>query len=102
MDHENLTYWKSPKKLNGRMARWHEKLQDYNFGILHIAGKTNIPAGTLLRPSGTDIPNNNRELALLPPELFIKVANADSDDSLESKIVRTQREQRSTLKDWEK
>ncbi len=24
MDHKNLTFWKSPKKLNGRMARWHE------------------------------------------------------------------------------
>jgi len=46
-DHKNLTYWKSPKKLMGRMARWHEKLQDYNFKILHISGKTNTPADVL-------------------------------------------------------
>ncbi len=46
-DHENLTYWKSPKKLMGRTARWHEKLQDYNFKILHISGKTNTPADVL-------------------------------------------------------
>jgi hypothetical protein len=26
MDHKNLMYWKEPKKLIGRMARWHEKL----------------------------------------------------------------------------
>jgi len=47
MDHENLTYWKAPRKLTGRMARWHEKLQDYNFKIVHISGKTNTPADAL-------------------------------------------------------
>ncbi len=46
-DYENLTYWKSPKKLTGRTAHWHEKLQDYNFKILHIPGKTNTPADAL-------------------------------------------------------
>src|SRR6266851_9268033 len=25
-DHENLTYWKAPRKLMGRTARWNEKL----------------------------------------------------------------------------
>ncbi len=47
MDHENLTYWKAPRKLTGRTARWHEKLQDYNFKIVHISGKTNTPANAL-------------------------------------------------------
>jgi len=54
-DHKNLTFWKSPKKLNGRTARWHERLQDYDFRIIHITGKVNTPADALLRPSGTDI-----------------------------------------------
>jgi hypothetical protein len=35
-DHKNLTYWKSPRKLTGRTARWHKKLQDYNFRIIHV------------------------------------------------------------------
>jgi hypothetical protein len=35
-DHKNLTYWKSPRKLTGRTVRWHEKLQDYNFRIVHV------------------------------------------------------------------
>ena len=47
-DHKNLTYWKTLKKLTGRTERWHEKLQDYNFKIVHIAGKTNTPADALL------------------------------------------------------
>jgi hypothetical protein len=49
MDHKNLTYWKEPKKLTGRTARWHEKLQDYNFKIIHIAGKSNGLADALSR-----------------------------------------------------
>jgi hypothetical protein len=48
-DHKNLMYWKEPKKLTGRTARWHKKLQDYNFKILHIAGKSNGPADALSR-----------------------------------------------------
>ncbi len=54
-DHKNLTFWKSPKKLNGRMARWHKCLQDYNFRIVHITRKVNTPADTLLRPPGEDV-----------------------------------------------
>jgi len=51
-DHENLMYWKAPKKLMGRTARWHEKLQDYNFKITHIFRKTNTPADVLSWPNG--------------------------------------------------
>ena len=29
-DHANLQYWKSPKNLNRRTARWHADLQEYN------------------------------------------------------------------------
>ncbi len=49
-DHKNLTYWKSPRKLTSRTARWHKKLQDYNLKILHVAGKNNTPADALSRP----------------------------------------------------
>jgi len=100
-DHENLTYWKSPKKLNRRTARWHKKLQDYNFKITHIAGKVNTPADALSRPNGADIPSNDWEMALLPPDLFIKIADTDSNNSLESEIIRMQNEHTDTLQEWE-
>jgi hypothetical protein len=45
-NHKNLMYWKEPKKLTGRTTRWHEKLQDYTFKIVHIAGKSNGPVDT--------------------------------------------------------
>src|SRR6266853_2077875 len=49
-DHKNLTYWKSPRKLTERTVQWHEKLQDYNFKILHIAGKNNTPVDATSHP----------------------------------------------------
>ena len=84
MDHENLTYWKAPKKLMGRTACWHEKLQDYNFKILHIPGKMNTPADALSRPNGQDIQELTKEVALIPSEAFIQIFGPNSDDSLES------------------
>ena len=48
-DHENLKYFREPHKLNGQQARWYLKLQDYNFILQHIPGKTNTKADILSR-----------------------------------------------------
>jgi len=49
IDHENLKYFWEPYKLNGQQARWYLKLQDYDFILQHIPGKTNIKADVLSR-----------------------------------------------------
>ena len=46
-DHENLKYFREPHKLNGQQARWYLKLQDYNFTLKYIPGKTNTKADIL-------------------------------------------------------
>ena len=46
-DHENLKYFREPHKLNRQQARWYLKLQDYNFTLKHIPGKTNTKADIL-------------------------------------------------------
>ncbi len=74
----------------GRMAHWHEKLQDYNFKIIHILGKTNTPADVLSQPNGQDIQESTKEMSLIPPEAFLRIFGPDSDDSLESWIVEGQ------------
>ncbi len=71
------------------MAQWHKQLQDYNFRIIHIAGKTNTPADALSRPPGMDVVEDSQEMALLPPELFLNMFGVDSDGSLEHQIVLT-------------
>jgi len=73
----------------GRTVRWHEKLQDYNFKILHISGKNNTPADTLSRPGDKEREVEERQLLLLPQEAFLNLAEAGSLDSLEGLIVDT-------------
>ena len=48
-DHKNRKYFKEPYKLNGQQARWYLKLQDYNFILRHILGKTNTKVDILSR-----------------------------------------------------
>ncbi len=99
-DHKNLTFWKSPKKLNGRTARWHKQLQDYDFRIVHIAGKINTPADALSRLPGSEVTEDSCKVVLLPPEVFLNVFGVDSDGSLEHQIVLTQRTVSDVMEQW--
>ena len=82
-DYANLQYWKSPKNLNRHMARWHADLQEYDFNILYIPGKTNIPPDVLSRLPGTDKgENDNKEIVVLPPEKFT-IATAPTQPLIE-------------------
>jgi len=70
-DHANLQYWKSPKNRNWRTARWHADLQEYNFDILYIPGKTNIPPDALSRLPGVDQgKEDNQQITVLPAQKF--------------------------------
>src|SRR6266851_5353867 len=92
MDHKNLTYWKSPRKLTSRTAWWHKKLQDYNFKILHMAGKNNTPANALSHPCNGEQEMGERQLLLLPESAFLNLAKAGDPTSLEGLISTTQRQ----------
>jgi hypothetical protein len=108
-DHANLQYWKAPKNLNRRTARWHADLQEYDYEIKHIPGSTNIPADALLRPPGVDKgEEDNQNVTIIPPEKFqalvaairgtaIRVADEDSDGSLEQWIMKVQNDYAKTL-----
>ena len=95
-------YWKAPRKLTGRTAWWHKKLQDYNFKIVHIPGKTNTPADALSRPNGQDVQESTKEMLLIPPEAFLRIFRPDSDGSLESWIVDRQKRHEKEMKEWAK
>src|SRR5713101_1627053 len=84
----------------GRTAQWHKKLQDYNFKIVHISGKSNTPADALSRPNGQDIQESNKETSLLPPEAFLRIFRLGSDDSFESRIVGGQKQHRKKMVEW--
>jgi Integrase zinc binding domain len=68
------------------MARWHADLQDYNYEIQHIPGKTNIPPDVLSRPPRADQGNDdNQEITILPPDKFINTTTTRKTDPTEER-----------------
>ena len=99
-DHANLLYWKSPRKLNRRTAQWHTELQDYNFQIIHIPGKSHVLADMLSRPPGVDQgEEDNTNVTMIPESSFIRVFTED-DMHLEKQVERSQNKHAMILDNW--
>ena len=82
-DHANLQYWKSPRNLNRRTARWHADLQDYDFVLQHIPGKTNTLPDLLSRlPTDDDGKGDNKDVVMLPPERLMTAATCPPGKTL--------------------
>ena len=75
-DYENLKYFREPHKLNGRQARWYLKLQDYDFKLKHIPGKTNTKADILSRKDQVDTKEDNKDVQLLKNDIWARKTTA--------------------------
>ena len=75
-DHENLKYFREPHKLNRRQARWYLKLQDYDFKLKHIPGKTNTKADILSRKDQVNTKEDNKDIQLLKNEIWARKTTA--------------------------
>ena len=64
-------YFKELHKLNGWQARWYLKLQDYNFILWHIPGKTNMKEDILSRREKVDMKKDNQDIQMLEEELWV-------------------------------
>lgn len=58
-DHDSLKYMKTMPELKGRLARWVEKMQEFDFKIEHVPGKTNIVADALSRRADYVVQKNS-------------------------------------------
>jgi len=71
-DHANLAYWKEPRDLNRRTARWHGFLQDYWFDIQLTPGKRNTAADFLSRHPKVDKgESDNHQVTIFPASKFV-------------------------------
>src|SRR5258708_7090847 len=89
-DHANLQYWKAPKNLNRRMARWHADLQEYDFEIHYIPGKTNTGPDILSRPLNVDQGReDNQGITILPPTTFVNQATLSQPTEMSKRDLMT-------------
>ena len=101
-DHANLTFWKNPKSVNRRVARWFAILQDYNLQIKHVPGKLHAAADMLSRPPSEDKgEKDNADLTLLPPQIFVRTTDSPWDQLLQD-IIETQHRHRPLMEDWKR
>ena len=71
-DHKNLKYFRKSHKLNRKQARWYLKLQDYNFILQHIPGKTNTKTDILSRKDQVNTKDDNKDVQVLKKELWTR------------------------------
>ena len=82
------------------MAKWFTEIQDYNLVIKHVPGKIHTAPDMLSRPPGADQgKQDNMDIVLLPPSLFIATAKAQ-DDMLKVKVKETQQKQKTEMELW--
>ena len=102
-DHANLTYWKTPRTINRRVARWFTELQDYNLIIKHVPGKIHAAADMLSRPPGVDKgEDDNTDITLLPEPVFVRLADEPDPKwiSIEEQVQQEQQRQPQLMKEW--
>ena len=103
-DHTNLTFWKNPKKVNRRVARWFATLQDYNLTIKHVPGKLHSAPDLLSHPPGADKgQDDNTDLTLLPKELFARLSSTETKEhDWDALVAQAQAGQPKLIASWKR
>src|SRR3954465_14747399 len=60
-DHQNLTYFRKPQKLNRKQARWVTELAQFNFMLKRQPGHLNSKVDLLSRCTDHDMGQNNSQ-----------------------------------------
>ena len=81
-DHKNLSYFKQPHKLSQWQAQWMLFLQDFDLIFLATPGSQMGSANTLSHKDEVDTSNDNQNVILLPPTLFIKAIDIALTDKI--------------------
>jgi hypothetical protein len=89
-DHKNLTYFCTAQKLNRQQARWSLLLSLYDMKLVHIPGSQMVQSDALswranLHP---DEDNDNKDMTLLPDDLFMKVINTKTHSLLATALMK--------------
>ena len=91
-DHQNLTFFREPHKINRRQARWYNELQQFNFTLVHKKGSQMGKADLLSRRADLDGgEKDNENVTVLKSEWFARAITVEAlDDDFIRRIRQTQ------------
>jgi hypothetical protein len=88
-DHKNLQYYRQPHRISRRVARYLPRLADYNFILTHQPGNINKADALSRRPDHHTGDNDNDDILVLPPSLFVDAITSSSlDDRVRTHQLR--------------
>jgi hypothetical protein len=96
-DHKNLEYYRHPRHINRRVARYIPQLADYDFILVHFPGTANKSDALSRRPDYPQGSEDNDNITVLPPHLFARAATFSSVDD---RTRACQLRQPDLLKKW--
>ena len=78
-NHKNLTFYRTPQKLNRRQARWQLFLSEFEFELIHVPGnRMAVPDALSRRPDlCPEEDNDNEDQIMLPEEVFVKTMDVE-------------------------
>ena len=91
-DHKNLTYWRSPQKLNRRQARWHLFVSEFDLELVHVAGTKMFQSNALSRRPDhiPEVDNDNKDITVLPEAIFVNLIDTELQEQIaNSKLLDT-------------
>src|SRR5216683_7199543 len=74
-DHSNLQYYRHLQKINRRVARYINFLEDFNYQLKHIPGICNHADALSRRPDHDNDTDNNEQVMALPDDMFVRVVS---------------------------
>lgn len=92
-DHANLTYFRSPQKLNRRQARWRLELAEFDFSLVHKPAKTLGKADLLSRRADYDKgENDNEDVVFIKEDWLVRGVVETGWDRVEEVVRKAQSE----------
>ena len=82
-DHKNLTYFRTPQRLNRRQARWGLFLSQFDLQLRHVPGTRMVQSDTLSRLHHLNLEDkDNNDITLLASDMFLNATELEDQGPL--------------------
>src|SRR6201984_583422 len=99
MDHANLTKYREPQKLTGRIARYMTFLTRFNYQFVHLPGKQNRADALSRRSDHQPTEGEDEKVIALPDHLFARVIQPALLDEM-IRRQQKQKEHQKMMEEW--